>query len=86
MIQAKNYKNEIEDEEKLFVKFKKSKDYDKYVNSTEDVLYPKGKVRKFNYATTSTPTNDQKTGLQYLSATVNPKPEEKTFTNKVKFD
>ena len=83
---AKNYKNEIDDEEKLFIKFKRSKDYDKYVNSTEDILYPKGKVRKFDYATTSTPTDAQKTGLQYLSATVNPKPEEKTFTNKVKFD
>ena len=85
---AVDFSNELSDEEKLYKKFKKTKNYDDYVEGIEDKMYPKGKVRKFEYTTIPNPQTEttQKESLIFLYQTVNPKPNETTFTNQVKFN
>ena len=85
---SKDFEKELKAEQKLFDNFKKDKEYDNFIEGTEDKMYPIGKVRKFNYNTTPDPATEatQKQSLLDLYSTVNPKPGENTFTNKVKFD
>jgi outer membrane protein OmpA-like peptidoglycan-associated protein len=47
----KDYGKELEEEIKLFDKFKKSDTYKKYTTGIEKILYPKGKVRRFYFST-----------------------------------
>jgi len=48
---SKSYSNELKDEEKLFTKIKKSKEYKDLIDGITEKMYPKGKLRKFNYTT-----------------------------------
>ena len=45
------YSKELRQEEKLFDKFRKNKDFKKFVDEPQQVLFPKGKTRKFEYTT-----------------------------------
>jgi outer membrane protein OmpA-like peptidoglycan-associated protein len=45
------YSKELRQEEKLFEKFRKSKDFKAYVDAPLEKLYAKGKTRKFEYTT-----------------------------------
>jgi hypothetical protein len=59
---SKDYLKELKDEEKLFEKLKKDSNYKKLTNGITDLMYSKGKVRKFNY-TTEPQENTDKEGL-----------------------
>jgi hypothetical protein len=45
------YSKELRQEEKLFEKFRKSKNFKGYVDAPLEKLYAKGKTRKFEYTT-----------------------------------
>lgn len=64
---AKRYKDEYEDELKLFEKYKKSEGYKSFTTGIEAKLYPKGKTRLFNFQTGSSIGNEnQKTDIKNL--------------------
>jgi outer membrane protein OmpA-like peptidoglycan-associated protein len=48
---AKEYRKELENEEKLFENFRKNKDYIRLFNGVENELYPSDKTRILNYTT-----------------------------------
>ena len=45
------YSKELRKEEKLFEKFRKNKEFKKFVDEPQQILFPKGKTRKFDYTT-----------------------------------
>jgi len=63
----RKYTKELREEEEIFKKFRKTKDFKGYVNSPIEKLYPKGKTRKFTYTTVPGPNDaTQKTSIQAL--------------------
>jgi hypothetical protein len=48
---SKDYKKELQKEEKLFETFKKKDEYKKYTTGISEIMYPKGKTRKMFYST-----------------------------------
>jgi hypothetical protein len=86
---AKEYSKEIKKEEKIFSDFRKSSEYKTYIESPDDILYPAGKTRVFDYTTVPDPATEaaQKKLLTDLFTTVNLEPANtKIFTGKIKFD
>jgi hypothetical protein len=86
---AKEYSKEIKKEEKIFSDFRKSSEYKTYIESPDDILYPAGKTRVFDYTTVPDPATEaaQKKLLTDLFTTVNLEPANTTiFTGKIKFD
>jgi hypothetical protein len=86
---AKEYNKEIKKEEKIFSDFRKSPEYKTYIESPDDILYPAGKTRVFDYTTVPDPATEvaQKKLLSDLFTTVNLEPANtKIFTGKIKFD
>jgi outer membrane protein OmpA-like peptidoglycan-associated protein len=63
----RKYTKELRDGEDIFKKFRKNKEFKKYVDNPIEKLYPKGKTRKFEY-TTVPGANDanQKTQISAL--------------------
>jgi hypothetical protein len=49
---ADRFSKELKNEEKYFKKFKKSSEYNPYVDGLDELLYVKGKLRKCEYDTT----------------------------------
>ena len=60
------YSKELRNGEKVFEKFRKNKDFKKYVDEPLVKLYPKGKTRKFEYTTVPGP-NDATQKTQILA-------------------
>ncbi len=86
---AKEYSREIKKEEKIFSDFRKSSEYKTYIESPDDILYPAGKTRVFDYTTVPNPTTEaaQKKLLSDLFTTVNLEPDNtKIYMGKVKFN
>jgi hypothetical protein len=84
---AKKYSKEIEDEEKLFSKTKKSKEYKDLIDGIDEKTYPKGKNRKFKYTTVvnQQKIEQQKIDVINLYKTVNVNNDNKTWVDKIKF-
>jgi hypothetical protein len=70
---SKQYKDELDGEEKMFSKFKKNKDYAKYTTGITEIMYPKGKVRKMKYSTVKIDATQskQEQDLKNIYGTVN---------------
>jgi hypothetical protein len=85
---ANNYNDELSGEEKKFKKFKESSEYRKYTDGIENTLYPKGKIRVFNYTTIPDTTKEtqQKQKVQDLYKIVNVNEDKTTFDGKVKLN
>lgn len=85
---SKQYKEELDDEEKIIKDFKKKNEYKKFVNGVEESLYPKGKIRKFTYTTVPNESKQeqQKINLLDIYATTNSNTDKKTFDGKVKLE
>ena len=60
------YSKELRKEEKLFEKFRKNKEFKKFVDEPQQILFPKGKTRKFTY-TTVPGTNDTSQKAEILA-------------------
>jgi hypothetical protein len=84
---GKTYEKEIKEEEKLFEKLKKETQFKKLTEGLDELMYPKGKARKFEYSTEPQPTDDDKKKLiSDLYKTVNVDTNKSTFDGKIKFD
>jgi outer membrane protein OmpA-like peptidoglycan-associated protein len=86
---AKEFSKEIKKEEKIFSDFRKSSEYKTYIESPDDILYPAGKTRVFDYTTVPDPATEaaQKKLLSDLFTTVNLEPDNtKIYMGKVKFN
>jgi outer membrane protein OmpA-like peptidoglycan-associated protein len=86
---AKEFSQEIKKEEKIFSDFRKSSEYKTYIESPDDILYPVGKTRVFDYTTVPNPATEtaQKKLLSDLFTTVNLEPDKtKSYMGKVKFN
>ena len=84
---AKKYNREINDEEDLFKKVKKSKEYKQFIDGITEKTYAKGKYRKFTYTTVPNQTTiqQQTTDVKNLYKTENVNKDNKTWDGKIKF-
>ena len=83
---ADYYDDELDAEEKAFSKLGKSKEYKNFIKN-EDLLYPKGKTRKFTYTTVpNSEIEENKKRILNLYSTTNINTDNKTFNGKIKFD
>jgi hypothetical protein len=77
-------KNELDAEEKYYKTLKKSEKYRNYL--VVENLYKKGKIRKFNYTTEPSSTNDQQIKNLTLLYNGNNGGDKTTWTDKTKFN
>jgi hypothetical protein len=83
---ADYYDDELDAEERAFSKLGKSKEYKNFIKD-EDLLYPKGKTRKFTYTTVpNSEIEENKKRILNLYSTTNINTDNKTFNGKIKFD
>jgi outer membrane protein OmpA-like peptidoglycan-associated protein len=83
---SKQYSNEIDNEEDLFKKIKKSKEYKDLTDGITEKMFVKGKSRKFNYTTIPGPQNtQQQQKIKNLYAKTNTNDVVKEWTDKVIF-
>ena len=79
------YLSQLDDELKQFSKLKKSEDYKEYIDGIENLMYVKGKPRKFEYDTfkgSNTATQEQK--LKEIYGSVNYGNDVKSFNGIIK--
>jgi len=85
---AKEYSKELNDEEKIFTKFKKSNEYKKFTEGTDELMYPAGKTRILLYTTVpdeaTKAASEEK--LKKLFSNVNNDSDKEYFDNVVKFN
>ena len=81
----RDYTKELKLEENIFKNLKKDKTYKELIDGIEDKMYPKGKVRKFNYTTIGATPENEKIILDLYSS-VNSNNDRKTFNGKNTFN
>ena len=86
---ANKFEIELKAEEKIFKDLRKDSTVKDFLKNSDEILYPKGKVRKFTYTTVPDPTTNsvKETNINNLYSKVNLNPENKnTFDGKVTFN
>lgn len=83
---SKIYEKELKDEVLIFEKLKNDNEFKNLTQGIDNVLYNKGKVRKFEYSTLQQPTTNQIESISNLYKTINVNQNKATFNGKIKFD
>ena len=83
----KNYNKELKNEEKNFEKLKSTKKYKDLTDGITDMMYVRGKTRKFNYSTVPQSNEENsKTKIQNLYKSGNVNSDVNTFNGKIQFN
>ena len=81
------YAKELNGEQKLFDDLKKKPKWKNLTEGIDDIMYPKGKTRKFDYSTIpSANVTQQQKLITDLYSKVNVNQDPKTFNGKIKFN
>ena len=81
------YTKELNGEQKLFDELKKKPKWKNLTEGIDDIMYPKGKTRKFDYSTIpSANVTQQQKLITDLYSKVNVNQDPKTFNGKIKFN